>query len=188
MNNINKDEFNRLTIENQVEYVNKRLSEKSVTKICEDIGIDRSTVRKRFKKHNYIFDTDKNLYFKNPTDNIKKEVIKNDNNENSAPNSSSLKKHDGSINVAYIKGLETQLLDLKGKYEDIINLIKPPNTDIDNIPGDKFTIFDGEFVSRVYKIEENVQKDFKAYCRKYSDYRVQDIISTILKEYLEKNK
>lgn len=37
----------------QVNYINKGLQSESLTKVCESIGIDRITVRKRFKNKGY---------------------------------------------------------------------------------------------------------------------------------------
>lgn len=45
--------------------------------------------------------------------------------------------------------------------------------------------FEGEVVTRSYKIYEPIQKEFAEYCSS-SKYRVQDLISQALKEFLEK--
>lgn len=37
----------------QVDYINKGLESESVTKVCASVGIDRATVRKRFKSKGY---------------------------------------------------------------------------------------------------------------------------------------
>ena len=50
---MNKDEFNKLEIEQQVEYIHKGLEVESLTKVCASIGIGRSTVSKRFKNKGY---------------------------------------------------------------------------------------------------------------------------------------
>ena len=48
---MNKLEFNQLELHQQVQYINDQLVLGSyITKVCDAIGIDRSTVRKRFKK------------------------------------------------------------------------------------------------------------------------------------------
>ena len=60
---MNKLEFNQLELHQQVQYINDQLVlGSSITKVCDAIGIDRSTVRKRFKKGGYVFNTDLNLY------------------------------------------------------------------------------------------------------------------------------
>ena len=97
---MNKDEFNNLTIENQVEYINKCLNtnNSSLTKISKNLGIDRATIRKRFEKNNYIFDKNNHIYIINNTHNIK----------NMPLTRPTIQKNDGSINLAYLKALESQ--------------------------------------------------------------------------------
>ena len=55
MNKVNFDKFN---IVEQVEYINKRVHQENKTtkEICIEIGIGLATVSERFKKHGYIFD------------------------------------------------------------------------------------------------------------------------------------
>ena len=59
-----KEEFNKLPIEEQVDYINKKLKFQSLTKISEQIKIDRATIRKRFKKNGYILNKEKSIYEK----------------------------------------------------------------------------------------------------------------------------
>ncbi|SHH43071.1 hypothetical protein [Tepidibacter thalassicus] len=47
---MDRNEFNELDILNQIEYFNKKLKENlSISKICKNIGIARTTVTDRFK-------------------------------------------------------------------------------------------------------------------------------------------
>ena len=50
---MNKEEFNKLEVMDQIEYINQKLKETSLTKICDEVGIARSTIRGRFKKLGY---------------------------------------------------------------------------------------------------------------------------------------
>lgn len=60
---MDKLEFNKKDIQEQVQYINEKLcTGLSITKVCKDIGIDRSTVRKRFEKGGYTFNKNLNLY------------------------------------------------------------------------------------------------------------------------------
>ena len=60
---MNKDTFNKLAINEQVEYFNKELVKgNSLTNICKSINIGRSTVSDRFKKINYKFNKQTNQY------------------------------------------------------------------------------------------------------------------------------
>ena len=58
-----KDEFNKLKISDQINYINnKLLSGLTLTKVCNNIGIARSTVGTRASKLGYTFDKDLNQY------------------------------------------------------------------------------------------------------------------------------
>lgn len=58
-----KDEFNKLDINEQINYLNTQLKEGfTLTTICKNIGIARSTVGGRVKKQGYIFDKEVNQY------------------------------------------------------------------------------------------------------------------------------
>ena len=51
-----KEEFNKLKVKDQVEYINKKLESKALTNVCKEIQISRSTARERFLKLGYLFD------------------------------------------------------------------------------------------------------------------------------------
>lgn len=60
---MNKDDFNKLDINKQIDYLNTQLKKGiSLTVLCKNIGIARSTVGGRVKKQGYIFDKKINQY------------------------------------------------------------------------------------------------------------------------------
>lgn len=60
---MNKDDFNKLDINKQIDYLNTQLKKGiSLTVLCKNIGIARSTVGGRSKKQGYIFDKEINQY------------------------------------------------------------------------------------------------------------------------------
>lgn len=64
-----KDEFNKLEIIDQINYVNKNLNDGfSLTVLCENVGISRSTIRTRFAKQGYNFDKISNQYIQDNED------------------------------------------------------------------------------------------------------------------------
>lgn len=63
MIDLNKDDFNKLDINKQIDYLNTQLKKGiSLTVLCKNIGIARSTVGGRAKKQGYIFDKEINQY------------------------------------------------------------------------------------------------------------------------------
>ncbi|MBZ9609937.1 hypothetical protein G9F73_019625 [Clostridium estertheticum] len=60
---MNRIEFDKLTIKEQVEYVNSQLDQKlSLRKISEDIDIQRKSIRIRFRKAGFEFNQQSNKY------------------------------------------------------------------------------------------------------------------------------
>ena len=63
---MDKESFNRLKIDSQVEFINNELAKgKSLTNITSEIGVGRTTLRDRFTKNNYIFNSQFNRYVMN---------------------------------------------------------------------------------------------------------------------------
>lgn len=50
----------------------------------------------------------------------------------------------------------------------------------------KIDDFKGDIVVRSYKLYETIQKDFTDFCKANNKYKVQDILSQAIKEFLEK--
>ena len=48
--------------------------------------------------------------------------------------------------------------------------------------------FEGNVISRTFKIYEPIQKEFVEFCNANNKYKIQDIISQFIKEWLEKYK
>lgn len=58
-----KKQFNALSIKEQIETFNKLLSEgNNITDCCKKCNIAYSTIRDRYKKHNYVFNRFSNKY------------------------------------------------------------------------------------------------------------------------------
>jgi hypothetical protein len=155
-----KDEFNRLVIEEQVEYLNSKLPLKTLTKVCDELKIARSTITGRFKKRGYTLDLTQNKYI---LDKTTKEIKVNDDND--------------------IK----ELLEMKDKLKLLIEwfdgeqagtLQKDFNIDLDK--------FDGEAISRTFVVYPNVLDRYVKFCEAHRAYRRQDIISKAITEFLDK--
>ena len=52
---MNKQQFNNMDVLEQLEYINNNIGTESLTKYCSTLGINRSTITKRFKTLGYIF-------------------------------------------------------------------------------------------------------------------------------------
>lgn len=59
---MDKEKFNSLSIDDQVIEFNALLDGSSIRQACTQIGIAKTTVRDRFKKHGYLFNAEENKY------------------------------------------------------------------------------------------------------------------------------
>lgn len=177
--------FNKLELSQQVKYINDQLSTGlSVTKVCEDIGIDRSTVRKRFTKGGYTFNKDLNLY--------DGDILNGEGVKETAPRP--IKKPQKIRTITddmialedRVRALEKQMRALENKVDT--QKINTGNTTNANATELELLEFDADTVTRAYRLYEDVQKEFKIFCKKHSEYKVQDIISTALVEFMNKRK
>lgn len=156
-----KEKFNELEVKEQIEYINQNLENKTLTKICEEIKVSRSTIRKRFLKQGYIFDKEQSKY-------INLEANKKPQEENKCKSNTNELEFKIEALEAKIKGIEDRLNSSSSKQ---INIKK----------------FEGKTVSRCYRLYEDVQKEFSKFCKENSNYKVQDILSMALYEYMKNN-
>ena len=161
----NREEFDSLEVIDQIEYINKELEKNNLTEICKKIKISRSTIRERFFKQDYVYDKIQNKYICiNKANNKAQEENKCKNNTN--------------VSRDNLKALERRIKALEDKIK------RQPINDIDiNIKKLK-----GNTVSRCYRVYEEVQKEFSKFCKENSNYKVQDLLSMALYEYMESKK
>lgn len=168
---ITKDNFNKLEILEQIKLINELILKDSLTNVCKIIGIDRATIRKRFKGVDYIYNKSTNQY-----ENSEASI-----NANNTTNTNDYKEVD-------INTLIKQLKALEGRVKDLENTINTINTNtVNTINTIKIKEFKGDTETRAYRIYKDVQKDFKIYCKRHSEHKVQDIISSALVEFMENN-
>ena len=191
---MNKTEFNNLDVLEQIEYINKNLLEgNTLTNVCKNIGIGRSTIRDRFKKVSYEYNKNINQY---------ESIVEIIEAETVAPaGASELIKEDvkpviqQSSNL--VAGTDNEILtslinnydDMNNKLNEMYNWYKLQSSN-KVVQTEKFKVddFEGDIVVRSYKLYEPIQREFLEFCKKNNKYKVQDILSQFIKEGLEKYK
>lgn len=185
-----KEEFNSLDIMEQIEYINSKLKlmdGNTLTKICKNIGVGRSTIRDRFKKVSYEYNKTTNQY-QSIVEIIEPEIV-----------SSEEEKQDINIVIQQssnkVVGKESEKLNYiinnydenLRKLNEMYNWYKLQSSN-KVVETGKLTIgdFEGEVVVRSYKLYESVQKEFTEFCKLNNKYKIQDILSQCIHEFLEK--
>lgn len=162
---MNKEEFNKLNVKDQIKYINQELENKTLTDVCKEIKISRSTIRERFLKQGYIFNKSKNKYIYSSEANNRVQK------ENKYNNNTKVLEEKINILESKIEAIESKL---NNRYKE--------NNDIE------VKKFEGKTVSRCYRVYEDIQKEFSKFCKENSSYKVQDILSMALYEYMKNNK
>lgn len=90
------------------------------------------------------------------------------------------------MNTNEIDKLKSKIDDMNEKLEEVYLWYKDQEKQSNN----KLIIedFEGDVISRAFKIYEPIQKEFVEFCKSNKKYKIQDIISQFIKEGLEKYK
>ena len=191
---MNKTEFNSLEVLEQIEYINKSLlGDNTLTNICKNIGIGRSTIRDRFKKVSYEYNKATNQY-ESIVEIIEAETVapagaNEPIKENIKPviqqSSNKVVRTDNEILTSLINNYD----DMNNKLNEMYNWYKLQSSN-KVVQTEKFKVddFEGDIVVRSYKLYEPIQREFLEFCKKNNKYKVQDILSKFIKEGLEKYK
>lgn len=177
---MNKEQFEGLELEQQVQYINELLQETSMIKACQAIGTNESTVRDRFKRHGYKRQGNQFVATSN-TNNTK--VV---NKANEKAREAKAKDNDIKVLENRINSLENELEQLKAivlsNTSNTINTIDASDTraiikyESDNL------------VSRNYKIDREVAEQFVKFCKMQkltNDYKVSDLATNALVEFMK---
>ena len=176
---MNREQFDKLEISEQVQYINTELESNSLLKVCKGIGISESTVRSRFEGKGYTR-VDKQFITTTKTT-----------NETTDVKSEKLPKNKF-VDNANIKALETKLNSLENELEGmkaILNTLVEANESkqtTTETTDSSIKQFRGNTVARSYKLNEEVQQKFKAFCKEHNEANVSDILANALVEYMNK--
>lgn len=185
------NEFKGLDIESKVKYVNELLQQgDSVDNIRTTLGIGKNYIANKFGKGGYKLNRNINQYIKGDN------VVTNTTNVVKKPNKKVSKQSNevNNINTSddRIKVLERQIKDLQSQINiinDMLNKNNATNVVIDttSIIHSSIDSYDrNDTKSSHYRIYTDIQEEFKAFCKEHKQYKVQDIISSAIKEYLDK--
>lgn len=217
MADIDAKTFKSLDIQDQINYLNTRLSEgQTVIMVREDLGIGEKWLQRHIKAHGYAYNHKEKIY--KPSTNVETDTESVENGKNaqldktfyndSTPvEDASGRKDNGSNTEVEFKVYNSreivvdkeeykimlksfkEIEKMNEKLEAVYKWYEKEHEVIDITPQElKVDKFEGEAVSRAYKFYPQVQKDFIEFCKKHKQYKSQDIICQALKEFMEKYK
>lgn len=183
---MNGEQFKALGLEQQVEYINSQLEQgDTVDNIRVVLGVGKNYIGTNFKKGGYTRDKITGYYIKANTTSTTNETT-----STTALNKANKKaiKDKQSINNA--KSLESRIESLEKQIEGIKAILETTNNTNTTTATNEIEIkvFKGEKVARSYKVNIEVQKQFKAFCKAHSEYEVGDLLANAMVDYMNKFK
>ncbi|MCB2308877.1 DNA-binding protein [Clostridium estertheticum] len=189
-------EFDKLGVLEQIEYINNKITEgNTITEICKEILIGRTTVRDRFIKEGYVYNKELGQYYKDNTlgvqihENITKvpqrgrnqvaEGIKNDNTKELQKYESTKELQKYNTDILELINNKTELLEMLKDYKSNTKIIDMPQLNISSLPEEMQT----DIINKSIKIYGPVSKLFDKVCDGYVGYKKQDLISLALYEF-----
>lgn len=177
---MNKEQFEKLELEKQVEYINECLQETSMIKACKQIGTNESTVRDRFRRGGYK--RQENQF-----------VATNNTSNTNVVNKSNKKAREAKVKDNNIKVLENRINSLENELEQLKAMVlgNTSNTynTIDASSTREIIKYESDnLVSRNYKIDKEVAEQFVKFCKIQkltNDYKVSDLATNALVEFMK---
>lgn len=154
-----REEFDNMDVFEQIKYINEKLLEQSLTKICDSIGISRTTVTKRFRSVDYVFDKYTNQY----------------------QIADEMEDYSYAISV-----LEAKINELSEKVTVLEQERNNNATDIQQVDNSNIRFYKNDTIVRAYRIDNEIYQRFKQYTDENKQYKISDIISTALEDFLIK--
>lgn len=203
-------------IDKLIEYVNLELQKNpkaTVNKLCDKLGIKQSTFKSRVHRANYQFDFKNRRYKKKEIEQVDKElkqeddkkvsestrvksvveeIVKQKNNKSinkpvevkSEPEKSFIQQYNKSIDMRSLEELISLIEPIKEvieeykKNKDIID-IKPVELKPKSITNVK---------QKLFKVDVDVLDRWEKFVSEHKQYKVQNLVSMALEEFIEKYK
>ena len=183
---MDKETLKNLPIEESVKYMNNLLNDnKSITAICKDIGMATSTLYDHFKRLNYKYDTITRQYIKTLIQKDNKVIIPKviQKNNNTVTEVAITKDNNLLAEVRELLSMKDELKLLILEYnrsKSIVDVIEPQELKVDK------KLFKGVLKGRLIKVYDNVNNDWIGFCKANSQFKMQDLYSMALLEFIEK--
>ena len=196
---MDKEKFNKLEVLEQIEYINNKLQNSStLTSICKELNIGRSTIRDRFKKFDYSYSKELNKYIYNVNStNVLQGHLEHDNDINNSSkttdmhqlnngNNTDVKQVDVITNIISKSDEEVKenLLDIVNNYDVLKEIIELHRRNTSVIKKQiVIDIEDAESKLITLRVNSKELELFNKFCEVNKQYRKIDLISQALKEF-----
>ena len=180
---MDKDTFLDMDIDSKVEYLNSKLNEGlTVIRIREDLNIGEKALQKLIKDGGYKYNSKTKNYIKVT------EVVQGYNDNQTVVN---YNNNQVVVDYAEYKDIIDTMKNIKNmndRFEEMYNWYELQTKVIEKDTL-KIEPNDNDTVTRSFKVYKDIYEDFMELSKKkYSTYKVQDLISQAIKEFCNKYK
>lgn len=191
---MNKDEFNALEVLKQIGYINKQLkNNKSITAVCKELEIGRSTIRDRFKKLNYSYDKEVNAYILKENNDCNADVIDINNGCTTSDvdtEIAAVHKEEGVFDIIEKSDdeIKNNLLELAKNYEllkEIIDIHRSNKKVIKQQIIIDIEEADSKLVTT--RINKKILDEFNKFCDNNKQFRKVDLLSQAIKNFIDQH-
>lgn len=185
-----REEFNKLEVLEQLDYVNHELKKnKSLRIIGSNLKMSKTTFRDRFAKIGYMYNADLKEYTNdnNPEIQLHQKNVKSSqktvkpNMEPIAKDNVEQKYKDDILELVQNKN---ELLEMLKNYKNNAVTTKTTEFNINNLPQELQT----NILRKTLKIYEPIYINFDEVCNSYGNFKRQDLISLAILEFCNKYK
>ena len=192
---MNKEKFNALNEESQIEYINIELSKNnsSITSVCKSLGIGRSTIRDRFKKVGYEYDKDIKQYVYNGLLEVATtQDITGDTQVLSDEITDVVQCNTDTVNeviAATDTDIKNNLLDLANNYIDIMKMLEDYRRNTSVIKKQiVIDIPDDESKLTTIRVNKKVLDMFNEFAEANKQYKKVDLLSQALFDFINAHR
>lgn len=178
---MDKDKFISLNIDGKIKYLNDQLNNGlGVKDIREQLGIGEKALQRIIKNSDYRYNQKLKQYINYESNT---QVVYKNNYESNTNVVIQNEEYNKLMNI--IKGYE----ELNSKMEEMYKWYGLQNNVIDiTTPTLKIEPNNDPIVVRSFKLYKNVSEEFTKFCNENKTYKVQDLVSSALEEFMEKYK
>ncbi|EPY6472561.1 DUF4250 family protein [Clostridium sporogenes] len=189
--------FKELPLNKQVEFINKELknSDISLKKVCQKFGLNKKKINDKFSKIGYEYNAEDRAYTKIVL--IQKSNKSISNIEHKEIETS--KPVEGNLNTlepSRLKNIENalkevkELIEIKEEIKEVIQKYNKDKNVIEVVGQQELKIdsskFEEEVKGRFVKVYKNINTDWIEFCEKNNQFKIQDLYSQALKEFMDK--
>lgn len=189
-----KATFDSMALAEQIDHINKRLAAEAgltVTKILQEYGKSKKQLSK-YKAAGFEFMRSVNKYITSSgTEEIKKELQQETQQETQQEELEQMKEQiKEELKKELLENLQKEMQQLKNELTNSISLgnLKSDPEEISGL-NISYEHFDGDIVTRSFRIYENVLGDFISFCNeRKKQHKAQALLSQALLEFMENHK